>query len=132
MNSGQWDDFADWLARSFFLLQAQRQLPAAAIRPRVTRWAGDSTARAHAATPQCRQTVPAFKSGAGVSATQLDQSELTRQALRAGVPKVIQGLLQARSGTLQEDRQAMVDQVRKKAGNWRGFKGAELLKRTRP
>ena len=69
---------------------------------------------------------------AGVLATQLDQSELTRQALRAGVPKVVQGLLQARSGTLQEDRQAMVDQVRKKAGKWRGFKGAEMLKRTRP
>ncbi len=69
---------------------------------------------------------------AGVSATQFDQSELPRQALRAGVPKVVQGLLQARSGTLQEDRQAMVDQVPKKAGKWRGFKGAELLKRTRP
>ena len=69
---------------------------------------------------------------AGVSATQLDQSELTRQALRAGVPRVVQGLLQARSGAPQENREAMVDQVRKKAGTWSGFKGAQLLKRTRP
>ena len=69
---------------------------------------------------------------AGSSATQLDQSELTRQALRAGVPKVVQGILQARSGTLQDDRQAMVEQIRKKSGQWRGFKGADLLKRTRP
>lgn len=69
---------------------------------------------------------------AGVSATQLDQSELTRQALRAGIPKVVQGILQARSATPHDDREAMAQQIRRKAGKWRGFKGAELLKRTRP
>jgi len=69
---------------------------------------------------------------AGSQATHLEMSELVRQGLLAGVPRVVEGLLGARTATDAERRKRAQMHVRKFAGSWKGMQGKELLKRTRP
>jgi hypothetical protein len=68
----------------------------------------------------------------GSQATHLEMSELVRQGLLAGVPRVVEGLLGARTATETERRRRMQSHVRKYAGSWKGMRGKALLARTRP
>ena len=68
----------------------------------------------------------------GSVATSLEKSELVRQGLLAGIPRVVEGLLGARSSTPTERRRRAQRHIRKYAGSWPGMKGGQLLERTRP